>query len=201
MKGSASALKWANRDVGDIDQVLPHLRGRTAVVQAGGSLGVYPKRLAELFDTVYTFEPSATVFPLLVQNVPALNVIKIQAALGFRRELVGTSQTRRDGKPDNHEGITHIVPRGVIPTFQIDDLNLPACEAIFLDVEGYEMEALRGAEETIRRCRPALVVEINKNLAYAGLTVEDMHQYLHGLGYRWMLTLHSDELFVLPEYE
>lgn len=40
----------------------------------------------------------------------------------------------------------------------LDDFNLERLDLLKLDVERSEMEALQGAGETIRRCRPALAV-------------------------------------------
>ena len=197
--GSREALRWAMRDVGDIDQVLPFVAGRTAAVQAGGCLGVYPRRLAELFETVYCFEPAPALFPLLVQNAPAENIVRFQAALGDERRLVGTSQTRRDGKPNPHEGITHLVPGGTIPTLRIDDLHLPVCDLIYLDTEGCELPALMGATFTLHRCRPVVVSEINKNLGFVGLTPEDVYQFMSAYRYRAVAKLHADEVFVPVE--
>lgn len=57
---------------------------------------------------------------------------------------------------------------------RLDELGLdPAL--IKVDVQGFERQMLLGARETLRRARPALLVE-----GPDGLTVE----YLHGLGYR-----------------
>jgi hypothetical protein len=41
----------------------------------------------------------------------------------------------------------------------IDDLELDACDAIQLDIEGYEYPALKGAERTIERFRPVIATE------------------------------------------
>ena len=46
-----------------------------------------------------------------------------------------------------------------VVTRSIDDLELPACGLIKVDVEGMEAEAIAGAAGTIRRLRPILYVE------------------------------------------
>ena len=48
---------------------------------------------------------------------------------------------------------------GNIPTLLIDDLNLTECDLIMLDVEGYELHALNGAIETIKKYGPVICVE------------------------------------------
>lgn len=54
--------------------------------------------------------------------------------------------------------------RSTTPTVRVDDLGVDPC-VIKLDIQGKELPALRGAAETIRRHRPALLVEIVSNLA------------------------------------
>lgn len=198
--GSAEALKWSHRELGHLEQVLTLTPGRTAAVQAGGNLGVFPKRLAEVFATVYCFEPAADLFVMMLKNAPAENIVRFQAALGDRHELVGTSRIRRDGKPNHHEGITHVVPGGTVPTIRIDDLGLRVCDLIYLDIEGSELDALRGAQETLRRCRPVVAVEINKNLKYVGVTEEQITGFIHDRGYRFAFNVGSDRAFVPVEW-
>jgi FkbM family methyltransferase len=199
--GSAVALGYARRDLAVVERVLKLVPGRTACVQAGGSLGIYPKFLARSFDCCYCFEPSADLFPAMCQNAPEPNIIRIQAALGFNRQLVSTSQTRRGTKAHKfpHEGITHINGTGLIPTLQIDDLRLPVCDLIMIDLEGYELHALRGTVDTLSRCRPVLCVEINDNIEHYGAMPEDVRQFLHVCGYRLVFREHSDEVYVPEE--
>jgi FkbM family methyltransferase len=52
---------------------------------------------------------------------------------------------------------------------RLDDI-IPAQQAVRLikiDVEGWEFEVLKGAEQTIRRCRPVVVVEQKPHDAYS----------------------------------
>lgn len=197
-QGSPSALKYSRRGLKSVQAVLPYVQGRTAVVQAGANLGVFPKALARVFETVYTFEPAPDLFAMLMHNAPEPNIVKLQAAVGDVLSLVGMSRQRRDGKADNHEGITHVSGAGTLPTLRIDDLNLPVCDLLYLDVEGYELFALWGASETIRRCQPVIAVEINKGIEFVGHTGDDVRQCARRYGYRLVGAHQSDE-FYAPE--
>ena len=200
-EGGAEALKWNRKELSSIDEVMRYVNGCAVVVQAGGNLGIFPKRLAELFHVVYTFEPDQELFVKMTKNAPEANIIRFQAALGSKRELIGTSRVRRDGKTNIHEGITHVSGPGVVPTLLIDDLNLPACDLVYLDLEGYEPYALMGAEQTLRRCRPVLAVEINKSAGFMGFTKDSVRRMITSMGYEFKIKIRSDEVFVPVEQE
>jgi FkbM family methyltransferase len=194
-QGSPAALKWTRRDLPNLDRTVERVPQKRVAVQAGGNLGIYAKRLAESFEAVYSFEPAGDLFAMMTANAPESNIYRYQAALGFDRDMVGVSRQRRDGKPDNHEGITHIYGPGRIPTLRLDDLALPECDLFVLDVEGWEYFALKGAVATIRRCRPWLSVEINKNAAFVDINPDDVRKFVTDLGYRFVEKLQSDEIF------
>jgi FkbM family methyltransferase len=195
-KGDPVALKWNRKDVGSIDAVYRHIREANVCVQGGGNLGIFPKYLSCLFKTVYTFEPDQELFQCMTRNAPERNIIRFQAAMGHDRNLVGMSHVRRDGKPDNHAGITHVSGTGVIPTLRVDDLNLPVCNLLYLDLEGYEPLAIEGAKQTIGRCRPVICCEINKNAAFMGTTKDATRELICALGYRMAFRIKSDEVFL-----
>ena len=200
-KGSPPALKYARRDLPTLDRVIDLVPSRRVCVQAGGCLGIFPKYLAQHFCTVYTFEPSVELFPLLSINAPEPNILRYQAALGNGGPPISTSQTRREGKEHRfpHEGVTHVTSEpGNVPVLCVDDLRLPVCDLIVLDLEGYEMQAILGAKGTITRCRPVLMVEINDNLPHYGYTEDQLRQTICAMGYRLVERIHSDELYV-PE--
>lgn len=175
-------------------------RHQRVAVQAGGNLGVFAEHLSKLFLSVYTFEPDPTLFSNLCHNIGNLpNVVKLQAAIGSKHELVRTSPKRRDGKPSMHEGVTHVAGPGMLPTIRLDDLELPVCDLLYLDVEGWEFHAIAGALDTIKRCRPVIGVEINTNLTLCGFTPDDLRTIIMTQGYRHELTIRSDEIFVPVE--
>ena len=112
----------------------------------------------------YTFEPEPLNFLCLNLNVTERNVIKLQACLGDKHELVGL------GNYLNDSGSTHVKneksEQSVVPTLTIDDLNLESCDLIHLDIEGYELFALKGAVETIKKFKPVIAFEFHD--AWAG---------------------------------
>ena len=141
-----------------------HVPNKKVVVQAGGNCGFYVKQYANLFNLVYTFEPEPLNFLCLNLNVTERNVIKLQACLGDKHELVGL------GNYLNDSGSTHVKneksEQSVVPTLTIDDLNLESCDLIHLDIEGYELFALKGAVETIKKFKPVIAFEFHD--AWAG---------------------------------
>jgi FkbM family methyltransferase len=62
--------------------------------------------------------------------------------------------------------------------FRLDSTQLPRVDLIKIDVEGMEEEVLRGAEQTIARCKPYLLVEHYK------LGAEPLTAVLTRMGYR-----------------
>jgi FkbM family methyltransferase len=198
-KGSRECLERTIRDLRYLDRAIKLTKKRRVAVQAGGNLGIWPKRLAESFARVLTFEPDPITFSLLATNAPERNIERHHAALGNIRTTVGISRVRLDGKPNAHEGTSHVVGDGEIPMHRVDDYSLAACDLIYLDVEGYELDALRGAEKTIRRCRPVIAVELNRNAALVGSSCEATRRFILSRGYRFIERKSADEIFVPVE--
>jgi FkbM family methyltransferase len=150
-------LRYFTSDPSDVNaaiELLPFVRG--SCVQAGGCMGIWPLRLAQIYSTVYTFEPQPESFHCLQANILGVgNIRAFHAALGDERGFVG--MTHRE---DDNYGAAYVEPGATIEMQRIDDLGLDDCGLIYLDVEGYESKVIRGAVETIERCKPAIGVEV-----------------------------------------
>jgi FkbM family methyltransferase len=128
---------------------------RDVVVQAGGNCGVFPLALSQLFGNVYTFEPDPANFVALAVNTANVpNIVKMQAALGDKPQLVGLINDENENC-----GSLRITFKGIVPTLRIDDLGLFDCDLIYLDIEGRELSALMGARKTIQNKKPVIVIE------------------------------------------
>jgi FkbM family methyltransferase len=160
------------------------------VVQAGGNNGLYAKQYAELFDTVYTFEPIPELFYCLNRNLTSDNVFKFQACLGNTHSLVGLGR-----KLNNNGGSSNICGGGNTPTMRIDDLGLSRCDLIHLDIEGFEMFALDGGRITIERCKPVIVLEESGHCMRFGVDPRQIVSWLESFGYTQIGEVQGDRVY------
>jgi FkbM family methyltransferase len=172
-----------------------YVPSKRVVVQAGGNVGFYVKQYAQMFETVYTFEPVPLLFYCLNKNVENPNVFKFQACVGDTHELVDLGRT-----VDDNAGSANIIGPGNTPTLRIDDFALPVCDLIHLDIEGYELKALHGAEDTIRRCKPVIALEcFDPWLERFETSTQAMEDYLDTLGYTCVGDVKGDRVYWYSE--
>ena len=177
-------FKWPSGDTrlaGDIHSltdldsaVFPLIKNKRIAVQAGGAMGMWAKRMAQEFEIVYTFEPTPQSFHCLVSNCPEENIVKMQAALGEKPGLIKMGDPERA----TNYGAFYCQKGGYIPTIRIDDLGLDGCDLLMLDIEGYELFALKGARETIAKYRPVIVLEDKGCSSRFGINRGALQHYL-----------------------
>jgi FkbM family methyltransferase len=180
--------------VADIDDWIGLVENTGSCVQAGGATGVFPLRLADFFNCVHSFEAQPENFRCLEENTGG-RVKTYHNALGYERRKVSIHSSI--GERRNY-GAGYIVndPQGV-EVVRIDDLNLTDCGLILLDIEGAELEALKGAAETIERCRPLVIVE-DKPLPHMGQFNRkqgDPGRWLERFGYSFIKRMRWDSIY------
>lgn len=175
----------------DIEVIMRHVDKRGVCVQAGGACGVWPLRFSQLFERVITFEPLRENYHCLKKNTSeASNIDAINAPLG-------NDSGRYSIHNDIHElknfGAGYIVPDPKGTQAQlIDNLQLEACDLIQLDIEGGELDALKGASLTISEFRPVIVLE-EKRLNHVRRPKEEARLWLQDtFGYRLVESINRD---------
>jgi FkbM family methyltransferase len=168
------------------------------IVDAGAHDGRLTLPLAALPGVrVLAFEPLPASFARLRASVgSAGNVTLRPEALSDRAGSVTLSVPRVGGVAQeewasiakDYDEIAQDDPRvdGIdrwtVPTLPLDSLGPRDVTAMKIDVEGAEEEVLRGAIETLRRCRPVLSIEIEERHR-PGSTIA-VPTLLRPLGYR-----------------
>ena len=112
--------------------------------------------------------------------------MKIQGALSYR---TGTITLKRKGDSSHHI----VAAIGDSLCFKLDNFILPHVDAILLDVEGHEPEVLIGCRETIRRCRPMILIEYNARSGGTGPKAEEV--ILSEPGYVYVCQVAADRIY------
>lgn len=122
-------------------------------VDVGANVGKYTVPLARHYKHVYAVEPDPDNLYALKRNIELnnlSNVTIVPKALGSTRGVVALAQAGAQSR---------IAPQGIPVEMTTLDECCPDAEVVKIDVEGYELEVVKGALETIKRNRPVLVIE------------------------------------------
>jgi FkbM family methyltransferase len=157
------------------------------VVEAGANIGSHTIHLAQLAgDTgqVWAFEPQRLVFQLLAGNVALNSLANVHCMQNCLGDVDGQTVMVPvlDVNVINNWGGLELgayTEGEPVRQLTIDSLHLPGCNFIKIDVEGMELQVLRGAEETIRKHRPIIYTEADRDDKKAA-----QFSYLRSLGYR-----------------
>lgn len=175
----------------EIPRIIEYCKTRDVCVQAGGNVGIWPLLLADKFNYVHTFEPDQLNFECLVKNCEHIpHMTATNCGLGDSEENVELS--REHGNCGAH----FVHGTGPIPITTIDSFEYPVCNLIILDIEGYEMKALKGAAATIKRCQPVIMVEEKGLGKKYGIEDGAIEIYLASLGYSVAKRLNNDVIYI-----
>jgi FkbM family methyltransferase len=172
----------------ELRMLLQLVKPGMTVVEMGANIGTHSVPLArQCFPgPIYLFEPQQRVFQILCANLAAngvRNAIALPEACSDTAGFVVVPPIDYDAV-SNFGGVSvQADGEGVrgqrVRATPLDSLELPACDVLKIDVEGFETYALRGAAATIAKFRPALYVE-NDRVARQ----REVISLIAGMGYR-----------------
>lgn len=182
------------------------LRGMT-VYDVGAFHGLLTMFFALRAKAVVCFEPNTQNYNRLMENL-MLNGIKNVAALrvgvGSRpetRRMVGNPLMPGGASVDAsaveellRAGATTVVEEIAIVTLdaEIPKASLPAPDFIKIDIEGWELEALRGARNTLKLHKPTLFLEMHgETIREKRRKVAEIVAFLWDVNYRRILHIES----------
>ncbi len=150
-------------------------------IDVGAHVGLWSYHLSYDFDFLNCFEPSLIHFECWANNMRDRVHATIHArALGATAgmcELITTPHSSGD---------TYIAPSqnsDEIEMKTLDWYGFQDIDFMKVDCEGYEYFVMEGAEETLRRCKPCIIIEQKPNKAsHFGIGEQDAIELLLGFG-------------------
>ncbi len=128
-------------------------------LDVGANIGYMSMAMASKCNVV-AFEPQPELFRILEENCGS-NVVCHNVAVGNTSGRAFMPRVRYNER--NNFGGLGLVKEGFgtieVPLVTIDSYEFQGVGLIKLDVEGFELQALQGAVNTIARCKPVLYVE------------------------------------------
>ena len=170
------------------------------ILDLGANIGVHSVVYSNYTSgNVYAFEPQPNVFSILKQNIESnncKNIIPHMFGASFQNNSffmnanydtkINQAAFRIKDREDNEEGIT-------IECKNLDELALENIGYIKIDVEGHELEALKGLTKTIQKYKPTLCIEIHETSPTNKQTFDFIRA--HSYTRFWRLS-HCDYIFV-----
>jgi FkbM family methyltransferase len=176
--------------VADIDYIMQFVDSTDVCVQAGGACGVWPMRFSMFFGLVFTFEPMPENYECLKRNIKGyINIMEHNFALSdrFKKGSMKFDRTEHN----NYGAVYFDEGEGSVESMPLDALCLDACDLIQLDIEGHELEALKGSIHTITKFKPTIVLE-EKPLPQLSRDYKMPRYFLQDLGYKEVGKVHKD---------
>lgn len=151
-------------------------------INVGANIGYHTMILSYLVGNngaVYSFEPSSINFEILKKNIQSKkmnNVLLSQYAVGDKNGSIdifinekNPGDTRcfdprevvdRYTKNYIDHGFSNKIPKETVNLIKLDDFIEERVDLLFLDTQGYDIFALRGAEQIIKRDKPMICFEL-----------------------------------------
>jgi FkbM family methyltransferase len=169
------------------------------IIDLGANIGVYSVVLSSYLNKtkVYAFEPQPVIFNILNENIKLNNCDNIVAYNYGASDTESTFYMNASYDKKENMGAFRICDNSTdlkILCKPIDLLNLDNIGYIKIDVEGHELQALIGMQNTIKKCTPILQIEIHEDSP----TRTSTFNFIESVGYKKYHKLtHCDYIFFM----
>jgi FkbM family methyltransferase len=171
-----------------------NLSSADVFMDVGANLGYYTVICAPLVHRVVAFEPASISHSYCKANIDLNNLRNVDllqyglwheeatANIRFDRSSMMAASISLNEVTSNAESIRCVSLDDLI---RRRDLALSRLDVVKMDIEGAELSALRGMQETIAQFRPKIIMELNRPaLEYFGKTTNNIWDFFCNISYK-----------------
>ncbi len=159
------------------------------VIDVGAWCGTWAKAIEPFAKKVIAFEPDKIHFECLQRNC-TINCTPRMEAVGAQLQEVSLTE-------DNFTQAKRVNEKGNIRMITLDHMAYEDVDMIKIDVEGYEMEVLKGATKTLESVK-YLMIELNNNTKKYGSNNVEVEKHISSLGFKVLMDHWPDKVFYRP---
>jgi len=163
------------------------------ILDIGANIGFTALNMAKKSQpngVVYAFEPDPFNFSQLKKNTSQnkQNVLIQNVGLGSRTDQLKLEVNTFNNRGGNRINNAASANYSVIDIIRTDDFistnKIEKVDLVKIDVEGFEMQVLLGADQMLKKDKPVMFIELSdNNLREQGSTAKELIQHLTNLGY------------------
>ena len=172
--------------VSKLEKSLKHFEERGLALDIGAHVGIWTYNLQNHFDEVIAFEPQSENFECFNKNVDATihNV-----ALGSHE-----GDVKLENPLEDNSGGWEVREGKGITLKTLDSFNLKP-DFIKIDVQGYELEVLKGSIETLKHTQ-ALIIEVMNNASGKMIHNKKIEPFMNDHGFVIAEKIRKDHVYV-----
>lgn len=168
----------------------------TGLAHFGAHLGQEVNSYIDLnIENIHLFEPQRSIYKKLKEKKSKLkNVYFYNYGLGSKNEKkeIFKSQGNESASasllsPEKHTDYypeIKFIEKELVNIIKFDDLNLEQVNFLNIDIQGYELEALKGSEYSLKNNIHYILIEINRKPLYKNsVLIDELDNYLESWGF------------------
>lgn len=197
--------RFENQELSLIEKTFKGMLANKIVLDIGANIGNHTVAFSKFSKMVYAFEPNSYVFDVLKLNIKNLKNVR-----GFnfgasnanqniiakvpRRNFAGGSidLDKKNSKP--HQFYEIFFKLKALDEFSV--LSQKDIGLIKIDVEGHELNALKGMKNLLKKNKPVILFEQNRGIAnQTSLEID----FMKSIGYKFLYDLSDFEKWITPK--
>jgi FkbM family methyltransferase len=190
------------------DLALSHVTNFDTVIDIGAHVGISVLHWAQHFQRCVAYEPMPDHFDCLTENTRHLSqVTRFNYAISNQQQLLKAAYrtTKNSGSfqllDHRYQQPSKKLPRQLydIESHRLDEFDFDSVGLIKIDVEGWELEVLKGAVETIKKHRPVMLIEFtggNGKKSLHSYQIDEYFAVIESLNYVPVATSGDDTIYI-----